>query len=154
MMGPNYTLPALACQGRGRPMRRSMRALPDNPPLDGGAVASPHRAATAAGEAVLATGGNALDAAIATNAMLSVVYPHMCGLGGDLFLLYHDARSGAVHCLNGTGGAPALATPTAFAERGFDAVPARGPLSLTVPGTVGAWETALDRFGSRAFADL
>jgi gamma-glutamyltranspeptidase/glutathione hydrolase len=117
-------------------------------------VASPHTAATAAGARVLAEGGNALDAAIATNAMLAVVYPHMCGLGGDLFLLYHDARGDTVHCLNGTGGAPGLATPAAFAERGLDAVPARGPLSLTVPGTVGAWEAALDRFGTRALPDL
>ena len=77
--------------------------------------------------------------------MLAVVYPHMCGLGGDLFLLHREARTGEVHCLNGTGRAPALATPAAFAERGLDAVPARGPLSLTVPGTVGAWEAALDQ---------
>jgi gamma-glutamyltranspeptidase len=66
-----------------------LRALPNSPSLHGGAVASPHRAATEAGERVLAAGGNALDAAIATNAMLAVVYPHMCGLGGDLFLLHH-----------------------------------------------------------------
>jgi gamma-glutamyltranspeptidase len=64
-----------------------MRAVPDTQRLRGGAVASPHTAATAAGARVLAEGGNALDAAIATNAMLAVVYPHMCGLGGDLFLL-------------------------------------------------------------------
>ncbi len=131
-----------------------MRVLPDPRPLACGAVASPHRAATEAGEQVLASGGNAIDAAIATNAMLGVVYPHMCGLGGDLFLLFHEARSGTVHCLNGTGPAPALATPAAFAARGLDAVPARGPLSLTVPGTVAAWEAALARFGSRTLADL
>jgi gamma-glutamyltranspeptidase/glutathione hydrolase len=131
-----------------------MRASPDKSHLRSGAVASPHGAATAAGERILATGGNALDAAIATNAMLTVVYPHMCGLGGDLFMLYHEARSGIVHCLNGTGAAPALATPEAFAERGLDAVPARGALSLTVPGAVAAWEAARERFGSRPFADL
>ena len=102
---------------------------------------------------MLAAGGNALDAAIATNAMLTVVYPHMCGLGGDLFLLYHEARTGTTHCLNGTGGAPGLATPAAFAERGLDAVPVRGPLSVSVPGTVGAWEEALTRFGSLPLAD-
>jgi gamma-glutamyltranspeptidase len=103
---------------------------------------------------VLAAGGNALDAAIATNAMLTVVYPHMCGLAGDLFLLYHEARTGTTHCLNGTGGAPGLATPAAFAERGLDAVPVRGPLSVSVPGTVGAWEEALARFGSLRLADV
>jgi gamma-glutamyltranspeptidase / glutathione hydrolase len=131
-----------------------MRAVPDTRRLRGGAVASPHAAATAAGADVLAAGGNALDAAIATNAMLSVVYPHMCGLGGDLFVLYHDARGDTVHCLNGTGGAPALATPAAFAERGLGAVPARGPLSLTVPGAVAGWEVALSRFGTRALPEL
>ncbi|MEA2269022.1 MAG: gamma-glutamyltranspeptidase / glutathione hydrolase, partial [Solirubrobacteraceae bacterium] len=106
------------------------------------------------GAAILAAGGNALDAAIATNAMLAVVYPHMCGVGGDLFLLYHEAKTGTVHCLNGSGGAPALATPEAFAERGLDAVPVRGALPVTVPGAVGAWEAAVARFGSRPLADL
>jgi gamma-glutamyltranspeptidase len=131
-----------------------VRASANILPLRGGAVASPHRDATAAGERVLAGGGNALDAAIATNAMLTVVYPHMCGLGGDLFLLYREARTGAVHCLNGTGGAPRRATPEAFAARGLDAVPARGAMSVTVPGTVGAWEEALERFGTLTLADV
>lgn len=119
-----------------------------------GAVASPHHRASAVGRDVLAGGGNALDAAIAVNAMLSVVYPHMCGVGGDLFLLYHDATTGAVQCLNGTGAAPRLATRDAFAARGLDAVPARGPLAVTVPGTAGAWEAAVERFGSRPLAEL
>src|SRR4029079_12357934 len=127
---------------------------PNTSLLRAGAIASPHRAATEAGERVLAAGGNALDAAISTNAMLAVVYPHMCGLGGDLFLVYREARTGEVHCLNGTGRAPALATPAAFAQRGLDAVPARGPLSLTVPGTVGAWAAALDRFRSLSLAEI
>jgi gamma-glutamyltranspeptidase len=131
-----------------------LRTPPNIPAFHAGAVASPHRSATDAGARVLAGGGNALDAAIATNAVLSVVYPHMCGLGGDLFLLYREARTGEVRCLNGTGRAPALATPAAFAARGLDEVPARGPLSLTVPGTVGAWEAALARFGSLPLADL
>ncbi|MEA2270265.1 MAG: gamma-glutamyltranspeptidase / glutathione hydrolase, partial [Solirubrobacteraceae bacterium] len=67
-----------------------MTASPDPTGRRAGAVASPHSAATEAGAAILAAGGNALDAAIATNAMLAVVYPHMCGVGGDLFLLYHE----------------------------------------------------------------
>ena len=119
-----------------------------------GAVATPHRAATAAGRDVLQAGGNALDAAIAANAMLAVAYPHMCGLGGDLFLLYFEAASGTVHCLNATGPAPAAATPAAVAERGLDAVPARGPLSVTVPGAVAGWDAALARFGTRPLGDL
>jgi gamma-glutamyltranspeptidase len=131
-----------------------LRVPPNNPCLRDGAVASPHRAATEAGEQVLAAGGNALDAAIAANAVLTVVYPHMCGIGGDVFLLYHEAGAGTVHCLNGTGRAPALATPLAFAERALREVPARGALSTTVPGTVGAWDEALARFGSLGLGDI
>jgi gamma-glutamyltranspeptidase len=119
-----------------------------------GAVATPHHAATRVGADVLAAGGTAVDAIVAANAMLCVVYPHMAGLGGDLFLLHHEAGSGHVACLNGSGPAPALATPEAFAERGLDAVPARGPLSLTVPGAVAAWQAALERHGSRPLAEL
>jgi gamma-glutamyltranspeptidase len=59
-----------------------------------------------------------------------------------------------VHCINGTGPAPRLATPAAYAERDLDAVPARGALAVTVPGTVGAWQASLERFGSRELAEL
>ena len=119
-----------------------------------GAVACPHHAASRVGADVLRAGGNAVDAAVAMNAMLGVVYPHMCGIGGDLFLLHHEARMGEVTCLNASGPAPALATREAFAERGLGAVPARGPLSVTVPGTVAGWEAALARFGSRPASEL
>jgi gamma-glutamyltranspeptidase/glutathione hydrolase len=119
-----------------------------------GAVAAPHWQATEAGERVLREGGNALDACIAMNAMLTVVYPHMCGLGGDLFLTYYDARRSRVCCLNASGRAPALATPQEYAARGLDTVPARGPLSATVPGALHGWQTAHERFGSRPLAEL
>jgi gamma-glutamyltranspeptidase / glutathione hydrolase len=118
------------------------------------AVASPHRVASQVGADVLRAGGNALDAAIATNAMLGVVYPHMCGIGGDLFLLYYSAADGQVYCLNGSGPAPRLASRQAYWDRGLQAVPAHGPLAVTVPGTVGAWDAALTRFGRRSLADL
>ena len=103
---------------------------------------------------MLEAGGNAVDAAVAMNAMLSVVYPHMCGLGGDMFMLHYSAADGHVRGLNGSGPAPALATRQALRERGLDAIPARGPLPVTVPGTVGAWDEALRRLGSRPLADL
>jgi gamma-glutamyltranspeptidase len=118
------------------------------------AAASPHAAATRVGADVLADRGTALDAAVAINAMLTVVYPHMCGIGGDLFLLYRDASDGRVWCLNGSGPAPRLATVEAYRERGLDEVPARGPLSVTVPGAVASWAAALERFGSRPLAEL
>jgi gamma-glutamyltranspeptidase len=119
-----------------------------------GAAASPHAAATRVGAEVLADGGTALDAAVAINAMLTVVYPHMCGIGGDLFLLYRDASDGRVWCLNGTGPAPRLATREAYRARGLDEIPARGALSVTVPGAVASWAEALGRFGSRPLGEL
>src|SRR3954471_5901886 len=118
------------------------------------AAASPHRAATQAGAEVLAAGGSAMDAAVAINAMLTVVYPHMCGLAGDLFLLYRDASDGRVWALNGSGAAPRLATREAFRERGLSGVPARGPLPVTVPGAVAAWAAGLERFGRRPLDEL
>jgi gamma-glutamyltranspeptidase / glutathione hydrolase len=119
-----------------------------------GAVACPHWLATETGRDVLAAGGNALDAAVAMNAMLAVVYPHMCGLGGDLFLLYAEARTGRLHCLNASGPAPALATVAALRARGLAAVPVRGPLTATVPGAVAGWQAALERLGTRPLGDL
>jgi gamma-glutamyltranspeptidase / glutathione hydrolase len=118
------------------------------------AVASPHAAATRAGAEVLAAGGSAMDAAVAVNAVLCVVYPHMCGLAGDLFLLYRDASDGRVWALNGSGAAPALATREWFRAQGLDEVPARGPLPVTVPGAVASWAAGLERFGRRSLAEL
>jgi gamma-glutamyltranspeptidase len=118
------------------------------------AVACPHAAASQVGADVLGSGGNAVDAAIAMNAMLGVVYPHMCGFGGDTFILCYSAAERRMHCLNGSGPAPTLATREAFRVRRLDAIPDRGPLSATVPGTVGAWEEALARLGTRPLAEL
>jgi gamma-glutamyltranspeptidase / glutathione hydrolase len=118
------------------------------------AAASPHAAATRAGADVLAAGGSAMDAAVAINAMLCVVYPHMCGLAGDLFMLYRDASDGRVWGLNGSGPAPALATREWFRARGLSEVPARGPLPVTVPGAVASWAAGLERFGRRPLARL
>lgn len=118
------------------------------------AVASPHWRATESGRDVLAAGGNALDAALATNAMLWATYPHMCGLGGDIWILYHEAATSRVHCLNGSGGAPRSATPEEYQRRGHTRVPAKGPLSLVVPGAAAGWDDASRRFGSIPVADL
>ena len=103
---------------------------------------------------MLQEGGNALDACVAMNAMLAVVYPHMCGVGGDLFLLYFEAASGQVFALNASGRAPATATPAEFSRRGLRSIPARGPLSATVPGAVDGWQQAVDRFGSMPLSRL
>jgi len=114
-----------------------------------GMVTSPHSLASAAGVDVLRAGGSAIDAAIATSALLSVVYPHMTGLGGDAFWLIHDGASGEVRYLNGGGKAAAGATLSSFEERGLNEIPLRGivPATLTVPGAVASWIEAHDGYG-------
>ncbi|MBC5767094.1 gamma-glutamyltransferase [Ramlibacter albus] len=114
-----------------------------------GMVTSPHSLATAAGVDVLRAGGSAVDAAIATSAVLAVVYPHMTGLGGDAFWLVHDGASGAVKYLNGGGKAAAGSTLEAFAQRGLPEIPLIGelPATLTVPGAVASWISAHEAHG-------
>ncbi len=112
-----------------------------------GAVASPHHLATQAGLLVLRTGGSAVDAAIATNAALSVVAGHSCGLGGDAFWIIWDAGRAEALTLNGSGRAGSAATIEAAAEAGFATMPERGPWSVTVPGAVHSWGEAHRRYG-------
>jgi gamma-glutamyltranspeptidase/glutathione hydrolase len=114
-----------------------------------GMVTSPHSLASAAGVDVLRAGGSAIDAAIATSAVLAVVYPHMTGLGGDAFWLIHDGASGEVKYLNGGGKAGANATLAALEQRGLKEIPLRGivPATLTVPGAVASWAAAHDAYG-------
>src|SRR5919107_1317878 len=90
------------------------------------AVVADHPLAAAAGADVLRRGGNAMDAAITMAAVLSVVRPHMNGLGGDAFLLYRDAKSGRVYALNGSGRSGRLARPEVFRERNLTTVPDTG----------------------------
>jgi gamma-glutamyltranspeptidase/glutathione hydrolase len=116
-------------------------------------VASPHHLASSAGLAVLASGGNALDAAIATNLTLGVVTPYLCGFGGDLFAMIW--KDGKLFAYNGSGRAPAGATVDAVrAAVQAERMPALGPHTVTVPGAVEAWFVLLQQFGTRAFADL
>ena len=112
-----------------------------------GAVVAPHHLATAAGLAVLAAGGHAVDAAIATNAVLGVVMPSGCGIGGDAFWLVWDEAVGEQVALNGSGRAPAAATAEALRGRGLDRIPLRGPYAITVPGAVRSWADAHRRWG-------
>lgn len=112
-----------------------------------GAVVAPHHLASAAGSSILRAGGSAVDAAIATNAVLGVVMPSSCGLGGDAFWLIWDAATGRQLALNGSGRAPAGADAGALLEAGLRRVPLRGPLSITVPGAVRSWGDAHRRFG-------
>jgi gamma-glutamyltranspeptidase/glutathione hydrolase len=113
-------------------------------------VATSQPLAAQAGLGVLAAGGNAVDAAIATAAALTVVEPNMNGLGSDAFALVWDG--GALHGLNGSGRAPAGVTLARF--RGRRRMPALGWDAVTVPGAVHAWSALWRRFGSRPFAEL
>jgi gamma-glutamyltranspeptidase/glutathione hydrolase len=119
-----------------------------------GMISTSQPMATQVGLEVLKSGGNALDAAIAASATLCVVEPQSTGIGGDCFILYHEAGSGKLHGLNGSGRAPAKATPEEYRRRGHTQVPERGVLSVTVPGAIDGWATALERFGTRPLGDL
>jgi gamma-glutamyltranspeptidase len=115
-----------------------------------GMVACAHYLATQAGLQILTQGGNAIDAAIAANATMTVVYPSTCSAGGDVFMLIWDAKSRNLYALNGSGRAPQGMTPEFFAAQGFKQIPERGPLSINVPGAVDGWFEALERFGTLA----
>jgi gamma-glutamyltranspeptidase/glutathione hydrolase len=104
-------------------------------------VACPHALASGAGVDALKAGGSAVDAAIAASAVLSVVYPHMTGVGGDAFWLIHDARRRAVRFLSAAGRAAASSSIEWFRSRGLAEIPLKGilPATLTVPGAVDGW---------------
>ena len=112
-----------------------------------GMVATSQPLAIQVGVDVLKKGGHAVDAAIATNAMLGLVEPMSCGLGGDLFAIVWDTKADALVGFNGSGRAPRRMTRDLFASRGFERVPDRGPLSWTIPGCVDGWIALHDRFG-------
>lgn len=114
-----------------------------------GMVTAPHALAAQAGVSILEGGGNACDAIIGVAAALAVLYPHMTGIGGDVFFLYYDAKTGAVHAYNGSGAAAKAASLDHYRGLGLERIPERGgEAALTVPGTIDAWFALHDRFGS------
>lgn len=119
-----------------------------------GMAATSHPLATQAAIAMLRSGGNAIDAAIAANAVLGVVEPMSCGLGGDLFAIVWDARSKKLHGLNASGRMPLSATRAFFAEKGLKQIPTHGPLSWSVPGCVDGWDQLRQKFGTKGWPDL
>ena len=118
-----------------------------------GMVATPHPLATAAGVEALRAGGSAVDAAIAANAMLAVVYCGSCGIGGDAFALVWDPGTARLHGYNGSGRSPSALTIDGVRAAGHTVMPQRGPLTIDVPGAVDAWAQLLGRFGRRTLAD-
>jgi len=120
---------------------------------DAGFVASADQRATDAGLALLRSGGNAVDAAIAVNAVLAVTAPHLCGLGGDLFALVYS--EGRMQCLEAVGRAGSLSDPESLRAEGRQAMPLFNDLrSVTVPGCVDGLVALHERFGSRDRAEL
>ncbi len=110
--------------------------------FDKAAAAAPHRAAAETGRAILAAGGNAVEAMIGMAATIAVVYPHMNAIGGDGFWLIREP-GGRVCYIEACGPAGSRATPERYRALGHDSIPTRGPLSaVTVPGTVGGWALA------------
>lgn len=135
--------------GRGWPYTSRSVALAQR-----GMVCTSQPLASSTALAVLRDGGNAVDAAIAAAAVLSVVEPYNTGVGGDCFALIWSAHEQRLFALDGCGRSPAAATLTEMGRRGLDAIPPQGILTVTVPGTVDAWATALGRFGTRSLAEL
>jgi len=117
-------------------------------------IATPHYLASFVGAKVLSEGGNAIDAAVAANAVLGVVYPHNTGLGGDSFWIIHHAKTGKSVALNASGRAPYAATAQFFKEKGMTRIPLRGILPVTVPGVVDGWCTVIEKFGTLPLSRL
>jgi gamma-glutamyltranspeptidase len=117
------------------------------------AIATPHTLATEAGAVAFERGGNAIDAAVAAAVTLAVVYPHMCGLGGDLFALVQHPAGDAV-AVNASGRAPSAADPEVALVAGAGRMPERGPHTVTVPGAVSGWHTIHDHGGTLPWGDL
>ena len=119
-----------------------------------GMAATSHPLATATALDVLKAGGNAVDAAVAACALLGVVEPQSTGIGGDCFALYAPGGRVPPVAVNGSGGAPALASVEHFRERGIDSIGFQSPHAVTVPGAVGTWAWLLEKHGSKGFDEL
>ena len=115
----------------------------------GGIVASESPLASQAGVRILESGGNAVDAAIATNAMMGVVEPMMNGIGGDLFVIVYDAKANKLYGLNASGWAPKGLTIDFLHKQGLRDMPQTGVHSITVPGVVDGWQKLADKFGRK-----
>jgi gamma-glutamyltranspeptidase/glutathione hydrolase len=118
-----------------------------------GIVAAESPLAAQAGVKVLERGGNAVDAAIATNAMMGVVEPMMNGIGGDLFAIVYDAKANKLYGLNASGWAPKGLTIEYLQKLGLKSMPQQGVNAITVPGAVEGWQKLADKFGRKKLAE-
>ncbi len=119
-----------------------------------GIAATSQVLASQTGAQILARGGSAVDAAIASNAVLGVTEPMMTGLGGDLFVMYWDAKTGKLTGLNASGPAPRALSPAFLAQHDITSMPQEGIQTVTVPGAVEGWYRMHQRFGKLPWKDL
>ena len=119
-----------------------------------GIVAASQPLAARAGVQVLESGGNAVDAAIAANAVMGLVEPQSNGIGGDLFAIVYEAKSGKLHGLNSHGWAPRALTPSLLRSQGITEMPFAGIHTVTVPGVVAGWDVMRERLGTLPMRDL
>src|SRR6266571_7116178 len=118
-----------------------------------GIVAAESPLAAQAGVRILEHGGNAVDAAIATNAMMGVVEPMMNGIGGDLFAIVYDAKANKLYGLNASGWAPKGSTIEYLQKQGIRSMPQQGVNAITVPGAVDGWQKLADKFGRKKLGE-
>jgi gamma-glutamyltranspeptidase/glutathione hydrolase len=119
-----------------------------------GIVAAPQFLASQAGAHILEQGGNAVDAAIAANAVMGVVQPYVNGMGGDLFAIYYDAKTGKLYGLNSSGWAPKGLTIEYLKSHGVDHINPIGVETVDIPGTVAGWDALRGRFGTLPFSEI
>ena len=119
-----------------------------------GIVSAPQFLASDAGAKILEAGGNAVDAAIAANAVMGVTEPYVNGMGGDLFAIYYEAKTGKLYGLNASGWTPAALTLDYLKSHGIDKLDPVGVHTITVPGCVAGWDALRRRFGTMPFDKL
>ena len=119
-----------------------------------GIVSTPQFLASQAGAHILEQGGNAIDAAIAANAVMGVVQPYVNGIGGDLFMVYYEARTGKLYGLNSSGWTPKALTIDALKAKGITTINPIGVETIDVPGAVAGWDAMRTRFGTLPFHQL
>ena len=119
-----------------------------------GIVSTPQFLASQAGAHILEEGGNAIDAAIAANAVMGVVQPYVNGIGGDLFMLYYEAKTGKVYGLNSSGWTPKALTIDYLKSKGVTEINPIGVETIDIPGAVAGWDAARSRFGTMPFSQL
>jgi gamma-glutamyltranspeptidase / glutathione hydrolase len=147
LAGALLMLASQATPGQDRGQTRSM-VISRN-----GIVAAESPLAAQAGVRILERGGNAVDAAIAANAMMGVVEPMMNGIGGDLFAIVYDAKASKLYGLNSSGWAPKDLTIGFLRKQGLRDMPQQGIHAITVPGAVDGWQKLADKFGRKKLTE-